>query len=256
VNRGHALAGYAAGIVRGAVRFLGPLALALFAGALQAQGTTVVRDGSAVVFAGRIDGASVTRAVSLLQDPEVTRLVITSGGGLVGPALDLADAVHARGIDVEVPIACMSSCANYVVPAARRKLLGGPGVVAWHGTMAHVMHLNATGQGTWSDAEIAEARQLARRESAFYARIGVDGFVGWFAKLPPYAVDEFYCLSPDDMARFGIGEVAVRDRDAPITNPLVQPVQVDWPGIKALRATVRPQAAPAGDPVQDEGRNR
>src|SRR6478672_4458853 len=109
---------------------------------------------------------------------------------------------------------------------------GRPGVMAWHGTMAHVLYLHATGQGTWSDAEIAEARQLAAREAAFYARIGVDGFVGWFAKLPPYAVDEFYCLAPDDMARFGISGVSVRDPAAPIANPLVQPVQVDWPGLE------------------------
>lgn len=218
-----------------AFRFLLPLVLAAFAGALQAQPATVARDGSALVFTGRIDADAVVRAVRLLQDPQVTRLVITSGGGLVGPALDLAEAVHARGIEVEVPTACMSSCANYVFPAGRRKVLGRTGAVAWHGTMAHVLYLHATGQGTWSDADMAGARELARRESAFYARVGVDGFVGWFAKLPPYAVDEFYCLSPADMARFGIGDVTVRDPSAPIANALVTLVQVDWPALEALR---------------------
>jgi hypothetical protein len=215
--------------------------LALVLGTAQAQpATTVHRAGTAVVFQGRIDAASVARARELLQDPEVTRLVITSGGGLVGPALDLAEAVHARGIDIEVPTTCMSSCANYVVPAARRKVLARPGVLAWHGTMAHVLHLYATGQGTWSDAEIDGARQLARREADFYARIGVDGFVGWFAKLPPYAVDEFYSLSPADMAHFGIRDVTVLEPQAPVANALVQQVQVDWAGLEALR----PEAAP------------
>jgi hypothetical protein len=221
--------------VRDAVRFAGLLALSLFAGALHAQATRVVREGAAVVFTGRIDAQSAALARDLLQQPGVTRLVITSGGGLVDAAIDLGEAVHARELDVEVPTACMSSCANYVVPAARRKLLGRPGAVAWHGTMAHVMYLHATGQGTWTDAEIADARRLAMREAAFYQRIGVDGFVGWFAKLPPYAIDEFYALSPEDMARFGIAEVTVRDPGATIANPLVQRVQVDWAGLEALR---------------------
>ena len=225
--------------MRAAFRCLLVVVLGLGAGSLQAQATTVVRDGTAVVFTGRIDTDSATRAIALLQDPAVTRLVITSGGGLVAPALDLADAVHARGLDVEVPTACLSSCANYVLPAGRRKVLGRPGVVGWHGTMAHVLHLQATGQASWPDEELADARALAAREAAFYTRIGVDGFVGWFAKLPPYTVDEFYCLSPQDMARFGIHEVTVLAPEAPVANALVQPVQVDWDALEALRSEVR-----------------
>jgi len=96
----------------------------------------------------------------------VTRLVITSGGGLVDAALDLAEAVHARHLDVEVPSTCLSSCANYVFPAGRRKLLARPGAVRWHGTMAHVLYLQVSGQDHWSDVEIGQARELARREQA------------------------------------------------------------------------------------------
>jgi hypothetical protein len=217
----------------------------LLAGALHAQpqaAANVARVGDAVVFEGRIDADAARRAIALLQDPAVARLVITSGGGLVDAALELAEVVHARRLDVEVPVSCLSSCANYVVPAARRKLLARAGVLGWHGTMAHVLHLQGSRQGSWSDSEMQSARGLARREAAFYARIGVDGFVGWFAKLPPYAVDEFYTLSAADMARFGIREVTVRDPQAPIGNPLVQPVQVDWAALEALRP--EPRLAP------------
>ena len=139
------------------------LSLLLFVAAVHAQAGTVALRGDAVVVEGRIDRDLVTKALPLLQDPEVTRLVITSGGGLVDAALDLAEAVHARRLDVEVPSRCMSSCANYVLPAGRRKLLARPGVVGWHGTMAHVLHLPATGQEHWSEAEMANARQLACR---------------------------------------------------------------------------------------------
>ena len=216
--------------------------LALLPCVLHAQPakTTVAREHDALVFDGRIEPVSVARALELLQQPGITRLVITSGGGLVGPALDLAEAVRARGLDVEVPRGCYSSCANYIVPAGRHKLLARRGAVGWHGNMAHVLYLQRTGQGSWPEADMAEARRLEAREAAFYARAGVDGFVAWFGKLPPYAIDEFYSLSPEDMAGFGIRDVTVREPEATVPDALVEPVRVDWPALEKLR----PRAAP------------
>lgn len=221
-------------------RLAGAGLLALVAGAAHSAPARVEQVGDAVVLQGRIDDEAATRAIALMQDAWVSRLVITSGGGLVDAALDLAEAVHARGLDVEVPLACMSSCANYVLPAGRRKLLGRPGVVAWHGNMAHILYLQRTGQGTWSAPDLAEARRLAQREAGFYARIGVDGFVCWFAKLPPYAIDEFFSLSAEDMGRFGIRDVELRNPGLPLSGGLVQEVAVDWARLDAMR----PRAAP------------
>lgn len=210
-----------------------------FAGPAQAQGptpATVERVDDAIHFSGRIDHDSAARLLRLLDDGQVTRLVITSQGGLVGAALDIAEAMHARGLDIEVPSACFSSCANYLLPAARRKTLGTPAAVGWHGNMAHVLHLQQTGQASWSDKAMDDARRLAQREAEFFSRIGVDGFVCWFAKLPPYDVPDFYSLTPADMARFGIGAVHV------VSAATVEParddlrtVQVDWAGLDALR---------------------
>lgn len=218
----------------------GLAALGALAAQAQPAPASVEQRGDAVVLQGRIDGDAAARAIALMQDARIRRLVITSGGGAVDAALDLAEAVHARGLDVEVPRACMSSCANYVLPAGRRKLLGRPGVVAWHGNMAHVLHLQRTGQAQWSEAEIAQARRLAQREAAFYARLGVDGFVCWFAKLPPYGIDEFFSLSPEDMAKFGIRDVDVRNPGLPVAGDLVQEVAVDWPRLDALRLRAAP----------------
>src|SRR5512133_2403351 len=67
--------------------------------------------GDALVFDGRIDMRSAAQFLAALQDPAVTRVVITSRGGLVGPALDMAEAIRERRLDVEVPDACLSSCA-------------------------------------------------------------------------------------------------------------------------------------------------
>jgi hypothetical protein len=172
--------------------------------------------GDAVIFQGRIEGSSVEAFVKTLDEhPEITRLVITSGGGEVNAGLDMGEAIHARQLDVEVPAFCLSSCANYVFPAARRKRLGHPLAVGWHGNMTHVLFMQLTGQVNYSDEMMRSARHLVRRESGFYPRLGVDGFVSWFAKIAPYEVKDYYTLAPADMARFGITGVEVMPGPAP-----------------------------------------
>ena len=81
---------------------------------------------------------------------------------------------------------------------------------------------------------LVQARALAAREAEFFRRVGVDGFVCWFAKLPPHDVDGFYTLSPADMAGFGIGEVEIQ---VPGSQPPddVQRITVDWAALQASR---------------------
>jgi hypothetical protein len=141
--------------------------------------------------------------------------VITSRGGQVVTALEMAEAVHARGLDVDVPVACLSSCANYIFPAARRKRLGHPLAVGWHGNMTHVVYMNLTGQMDLDRENQEAVKWLAAREAQFYRRIGVDGFACWFAKLAPYDVFDYYTMGAADMARFGIADVQVMQGPAP-----------------------------------------
>jgi hypothetical protein len=194
--------------------------------------------GDAVIFDGRIEGRSAAQFLAAIRDPAITRVVITSHGGLVTPALDMAEAIYARQLDVEVPDACLSSCANYIFPAARRKRLGHERAVGWHGNMTHVLFLQQTGQASWGEPAMDEARQLARREAEFYRRIGVDGFVCWFAKIAPYEVPDFYSLRAQDMARFGIRDVTLREDD--IAGHKDEPAMVDvqWERLEADRPAV------------------
>jgi hypothetical protein len=172
--------------------------------------------GDAVLFTGRIERRSVDEFLRALRDhPGIQRLVITSGGGQVAAALDMGEAIHVRQLDVEVPVACLSSCANYIFPAARHKRLGHRLAVGWHGNITHVLYTQLTGASNWSEDMMQGARELARREARFYPRIGVDGFVCWFAKIAPYNVDNYYTVSVRDMARFGIRDVEVLDAPAP-----------------------------------------
>lgn len=216
-------------------RFLAPALLAVAATANAHAQARVRQAGDTILFEGRIDARSAAAFLRSLQDPQVRRLVIDSSGGLVGPALDMAEAIHARQLDIEVPASCHSSCANYLFPAARAKLLGKPDAVTWHGNMAHILYLERTGQGQWSAQEMDEARQLAEREADFFARIGVDGFVCWFAKIPPYSVDDEYTLSVEDMERFGIRDVSAREASGAAAGTAV-PVRVESDALAAARA--------------------
>ena len=197
--------------------------------------------GDTVVFNGRIEPRSAAQFLHLLRDPRITRLVITSRGGIVSAALDMGLAIHERGLDVDVPSACLSSCANYVFPAGRHKSLGRPDAVAWHGNMTHVLYLQQSGQESWTEERIEGARQLARREAEFFGRIGVDGFLCWFAKIAPYNVEDFYYLPVEDLTRFGVRDVTVREAapDAPRGTGSVRQIRVDWPSLEAARPAVR-----------------
>jgi len=150
----------------------------------------------------------------------IARLLITSGGGEVEAAVELAEWVFAHGIDVEVEDYCLSSCANYVFPAARARRIREGAVVAWHGNYTHLLQtglwrddIAPRAERTGEDKATAEAEvkgltdRLAALERAFFEKIGVDQYLCWIGKMPPYSVPNYYFLSVEDMARFGVTRV-------------------------------------------------
>lgn len=177
--------------------------------------------GSGVVhYDGPISAEHNLQFFERIAGRPLQRLSITSSGGDVAAAIALGEWVFAQRLDVEVPDYCLSSCANYVFPAGRRKIIRAAAVVAWHG---NYRHLEQT--GLWRDdvtlrmRRDGEDEQTATRyvreqleylvglERDFFARIGVDEYLCWVAKQPPYDVPDYYFLSTQDMARFGVKQV-------------------------------------------------
>jgi hypothetical protein len=172
------------------------------------------------VYSGPISEEQNRRFFAGIEGRRVTRLLITSGGGEVDAAIVLGEWVYDRRLDVEVPEYCLSSCANYVFTAARHKRIHSGAIVAWHGNYRHLQET-----GLWKDDITArmrrhdEDRRTATRkaritverlvglERDFFARIGVDDYLCWIGKMPPYNVPDYYFLSVDDMERFGITRV-------------------------------------------------
>ena len=76
-------------------------------------------------------GACITQ-----HAPSVDTLVVHTGGGDVEIAMDAADALEAGGgYDLVVDGLCASSCANYLLPAARRVVVREGSAVMLHGSL-------------------------------------------------------------------------------------------------------------------------
>lgn len=167
------------------------------------------------------DSQALFRAVN---NRHINRLIITSSGGEVVAGIALGRWVYKNKLTVEVKDYCLSSCANYVFPAGQKKIIQPGAIVAWHG---NYHHLQAT--GLWRE-EIARRRQktgesletatryiqvqvesLVLLERQFFAEIGVDQKICWVGKMPPYNVPNYYFMSGQDMARFGLRGLELPD---------------------------------------------
>ena len=130
------------------------------------RGITVKRKGDTVIYRGSLtkDGLKAMRDAGLGHP--ITTLLIDSAGGEIVVGMDFG-----RELDVVVDRACLSSCANYVFTAARKKEILPGAVVAWHGSakqpgLLEQMHkaveddINAKGLSRRKRSqEIAHARQ-------------------------------------------------------------------------------------------------
>lgn len=74
-------------------------------------------------------------ALAKLYTPQTTLLVVRTGGGNAEEGLKLGRFIHDHTLDLEVDTTCASSCANYLFPAARRKVIDPGAVLGFHGTL-------------------------------------------------------------------------------------------------------------------------
>ena len=89
----------------------------------------------AIYYRGDLSEARNQRVYDLYEEAvqKPNLLVISSGGGEVHLGLDLGNFIWDEQLDVSVPGYCLSSCANYIFTAGRRKLLGKHAVLGFHG---------------------------------------------------------------------------------------------------------------------------
>src|SRR4051812_34885941 len=96
---------------------------------------SVSRSGPTVVYDGLLNDAGLRQLAKILEADGIRELQITSGGGSVDAGIKVGNLVFDKGLDVIVAKSCLSSCANYVFTAGRRKQILPGAIVAWHGSV-------------------------------------------------------------------------------------------------------------------------
>ncbi|WP_156455879.1 MULTISPECIES: hypothetical protein [Stenotrophomonas] len=185
----------------------------------------VIRSQGAVLhFDGRIAPESVGKVRAFLDaDHALTELAIRSGGGDVEAGMALGRMIHDRRMDVRVVgDICMSSCANYVFPAGRHKVVESGALVIWHGSMLQKNLREGFDYSgiekqlgrplnwleRWSMRRTANRwfRRVSVEQVAFYGKIGVDPAITVLGQEQGCACN--WTVPVADMAKFGIGSVS------------------------------------------------
>ncbi len=126
--------------------------------------------------------------------PAVTTVIVNSSGGEVGPGREIGYLIGRAERQLIIREQCLSSCANYFVPAAASVLLEPQSVIGLHGTPDPMFHdfselealvakLRQTNSSSLAGAERSLALKKARRakelaaEQAFSERFSVPP--GW-----------------------------------------------------------------------------
>lgn len=161
---------------------------------------------------------------------QVTRLIISSGGGDTVEGRHVGRWVRDMGLVVEVDVICFSSCADYVFPAGRARVIRADAFVGWHGN-ERTFHVQAARDGrsledllaqyvpkdaspeqrTAFFRDFVETTKMTQKDEAdFYAKLGLNDAFAVCAvgdvleKRPDYAGQIGWGFSLADMARFGM----------------------------------------------------
>ena len=206
---------------------------------------SVTARGSSAFYSGDMHPEGYDSLIQLAEQNQVTELAIASLGGEVYWGIKIGELVHENGWNVRVRGLCFSSCANYVFPAGREKIIEAGGIVGWHGS-ARQSEFFADQQGTSSRQQIADSLSLALQEGAgslsreefeqaivynialsetrvelersYYETIGVDANVSVYGLFPRHfattagAGGWTYALA--DMEKFGLDSISYQGEQA------------------------------------------
>jgi len=199
----------------------------------RAEPATVRVQGDTLYYTGNFSKASSAAfdaAVAGVRRGQLTRLVISAGGGDTVEGRHVGRWVRDMALVVEVDVICFSSCADYVFPAGRARVIRPDAFVGWHGNERQFEVLAARTGVSVADqlanvppADVAPGPRAAfvqealrsiaaiqKDEAAFYASLGLkDAFavcaVGdVLEKRPGYAGQIGWGFSLADMARLGL----------------------------------------------------
>jgi hypothetical protein len=190
------------------------------------QGDTLYYTGNF----SKASSAAFDAVVAGITRGQVTRLIISSGGGDTVEGRHVGRWVRDMGLVVEVDVICFSSCADYVFPAGRARVIHADAFVGWHGN-ERTFHVQAARDGrsledllaqyvpkdatpeqrTAFFQDFVETTKVTQKDEAdFYGQLGLNDAFAVCAvgdvleKRPDYAGQIGWGFSLADMARFGM----------------------------------------------------
>ena len=188
-------------------------------------------EGTTVTYRGPITEENTQLFLDLVKGKNLKTLVITSGGGDINTGMDMGRWIFENEVDVVVEGMCMSSCANYIFTAGKKKIIRPGAIVAWHGNalqnggdweksfLRSIQEaINGLPPKDREKVDTAKAmenameyiRECKRKQAAFFQEIGVDEYVCRVGN-EEYGARDFFILSVEDMERFGIKKIQAPD---------------------------------------------
>jgi len=200
-----------------------------------AEEATIVVAGTTVIYGGKISDQGAGRFLDAVSGKKVAELIIASSGGEVNAGMKMGEWVFDNHVDVVVERMCISSCANYIFTAGRRKTINANSIVAWHGSLLQPSGMSDEDVRTAvmeSYRRLPESEQKkidlqnmvirtisqmreyrvssTANQERFFRKIGVDEQICRIGN-EKYGAKDAFLLSVEDMARFGVRDVVAPD---------------------------------------------
>lgn len=133
---------------------------------------------NALFFMGQtsIENLEALKHVAEERPESLKTLIVSSGGGDPLGGIEFGKFIRDNQLEVVVRDACLSSCANYIFPAAKKKIVEKDAVVGWHGGALQVSWDRLDEQFSTTDLLqkfYQNTNEWCIAESLFYKSIGV-----------------------------------------------------------------------------------
>ena len=118
---------------------------------------TISVEGSIISFVGSIESETYRNFLYAVrgQEDQITAIQINSGGGITDQGMLIGEWVFDHDIDVIVEELCFSSCANYIFPAGKNKIIEEDAIVGWHGSEQQDPFIAAATASPWRNSTAA-----------------------------------------------------------------------------------------------------
>lgn len=131
------------------------------------------KEGQTIVFKGGIDKVS-SEAVIAAFNEGANRIIITSQGGSMEHALNIAEVMQKHKIVLEVKDYCISACANFLFIAASEKKLLPDAMLGFHGGPMKTRTDKFRKMKASKNEVIQQFVQLSERGGTFFDAVGFD----------------------------------------------------------------------------------